>query len=297
LNKHLPPKKPVGVRRRDVQTLLGFSLPLWLSDLMINFRDNIQTILLGSLSTIANVGIYSIVSQVNMIGQMLLGSIIASAKPMIAELHDRGDDPQLSRLYQTTTKWLLMINLPVFLVMVLFPKQILSIFGNSFINGAGALVVLAFANLVNIGTGMCGAIIEMTGYTKLKLVNTFVRLITSVSFNFLLIPIWGIIGAAVAALLVEIIVNFLILFQIWFLFRMFPYNKHFFNLLVAGIAAFAATLIVNHFLPNQENLLYFLIGLAVMFGVYVGVSLVLGLAPEDRLLLSRLQKRVSSLVG
>jgi len=297
LHKQFSLKRQLGVSRGDIRTILGFSLPLWLAQLMVTFRGNVQTILLGSLSTIQNVGIFSVVNQVNVLGQMLHGSITEAARPLIAELHDRGDHEQMGRLYQTTTKWILIVNFPVFLIMVLFPVPILSIFGKSFVYGASALSILAFANLVNIGTGMCAAIIDMTGYSKLKLLNTFIRMICSIGFSFVFISLWGIIGAAVAALCVEIIVNLIILLEIWILFHILPYNKTFIKTLLAGAAAFTAAFTINQILPVQEKLFYTGISLLVMIAVYVSVSLSLGLAPEDRLILSRLQRRFSTFVS
>ena len=297
LNKQFPLKQSISVSSRDTRTVLSYSLPLWLSNLMVTFRGNAQTLLLGSLNTITGVGVYSVVDQVNQVGQMLFNSITTSARPMIAEIHDQGDNEQMGRLYQTTTKWIVMINLPVFLIMMLYPVPILTIFGKSFVNGAEAMIILALANLVDIGTGMCGAIVEMTGYTKLRLLNTFIRLIASLGLNFMLIPIWGILGAAISTLLVEIVINLLILLEVWFLFRLIPYNRHFFNPLIAGLAAFATGLTVNYLLPFQEKTIYVLFSLVAMLAVYVAVNLSLGLAPEDRLLVSRLHQRFGTLFG
>src|SRR5512145_2952088 len=114
-----------------------------------------------------------------------------SARPFIAELHDQQDFQQLGHLYQTTTRWTFTLSLPLFLVMVLFPTQILFIFGESFTAGATTLVLLAWSNLLNVGTGMGGIILEMTGHMRLKLANSVMRLGLYLSFSVLLIPRWG----------------------------------------------------------------------------------------------------------
>ena len=297
LNKHFPTKRPIGIQRKDVQTLLSYSLPLWLSDLMFKFRGNFQTVLLGSLNTIESVGVYSVVANLNVGVQLLFSSIATNAKPMIAELHDRGDLQQMGRVYQTTTKWITMVNLPVSLTMILFPVPILSIFGKSFENGAEAMIILALAQLVNIATGMCGSMAAMTGHPKLRLLNTAIRVGCSIVINLLLIPVWGMVGAAVAALLVEIIVNSIAVWQIWSLFGLLPYDKYILNPLIAGLGAFGAALISNRLLLVGEKPFYAVFSFVIMLAVYIGISLALGLAPEDRLLLSRLQRRFSGLTG
>ena len=296
LNKQFSLRRPIGVDLRNVRKMLTFSLPLWLSNLMVTFRNNLEAILLGSLNTITNVGIFRAVSQVNLLGEMVYSSIINSARPTIAELHDRGDREQLGQMYQTVTKWIMTLNLPVFLIIVLFPEPILSVFGKSFVNGASALAIMAWASFVNSGTGMCSSIIDMTGYSKLKLLNTLVRLVSSLVLNIFLIPRWGIMGAAITALIVEIVVNFLAILEVWILFRLLPYKNGILTPMLAGMAAFTAVYLINHLSAWRENPLWLVVSLLVMFSVYIGVILGLGLDPEDRMLLSHLQKRAKSII-
>ena len=251
--------------------------------------------MLGSLNTITSVGIFTVAHHLNSVSGLFFSSINTSARPLIAELHDRGDWQQMGRLYQTATKWSLTFYLPVFLAMVLFPAPILSIFGESFTGGAMALVILTWAELVNVGTGMGGIILEMTGYTNLKLVNSVVRIVLYLGLNWLLIPQWGIVGAAIAALVGEGVINLLRLLQVFILFRMLPYNKSFVKPIAAGLVMLAAVWAINQYFPVTTNLVYAVFTIPILFAVYGGMTLLLGLSTEDRLILSRVRLRSSSL--
>src|SRR5690606_14789174 len=167
LNELFPLRRPFHAAERNLREMVAFAFPDWLAGLLTTFRVNIQALLIGSLGSIAGVGIFSVADQLNKLGHDFYTSINTSADPYIAELHDSGRRKELEQLYQTATKWSLTINLPFFLAFVLFPHQILSIFGESFSGGAAALIILAWANLVDVGTGMCGTILSMSGYTKL----------------------------------------------------------------------------------------------------------------------------------
>ncbi|RPI78750.1 MAG: flippase, partial [Chloroflexi bacterium] len=193
--------------RRETREILSFSLPLWLSDMLVQFRGNIQTVLLGSLGSISGVGIFAIVNQVNLVGNIFHASLNQSARPLIAELSDRGDKFRMKQMYQTGTKWVVSLNLPMILIIILFPVELMSIFGKSFAAGAAALVIMAFAELVNVSTGMCGSIVDMSGHTRLKLANTIVRVAASIFFSFLLIPRYGLMGAAWTSLIQTVIAN------------------------------------------------------------------------------------------
>ncbi len=291
LNKQFRLKRPLRAAKREPRVILGFSVPIMLSDMMLRVRDNVQILLLGRLGTATSVGIFSVASQLNMFGGLFSSSINTSAKPVVAELHDRGDRQQLGHLYQTAAKWSLMTQLPMFLIIVLFSEQILSLFGKSFTDGATALVILACADLVNVGTGMGGTIIDMTGHTRLKLFNSIQRLILYVVLDLLLIPRWGLVGAATVVLITEFIINLLRLLEVYFLFRLWPYNRSALKPVAAAAAALAGALIVNRWFPADAGLIFLGINVAAVFAIYVGVTLLLGLSAEDRLMLSRFYQR------
>ena len=143
LNKEFSFRRPLRRAQRNYREIFAFSFPFWLSGLLTKFRKNIQTLLLGTLNTVTSVGIFAIVSRLNLVGHVVYSSVIASVKPHLAELYDKENRVQIGRLYQTTTRWTFMANLPLFLMMVLYPAAILSIFGRSFVGGATALAILA----------------------------------------------------------------------------------------------------------------------------------------------------------
>jgi len=297
LNKLFSLKRPLRAARRDVRAILDFSLPFWFSNLVTTFRGNLQMLFVGALNSVVGVGIFSVADHLNAVVGMFNSSINTSAKPIMAELHDRGDVGQMGRIYQMLTKWSFTLSFPIFLVMALFPGPILSIFGESFTGGTLVLVILAFENLVNVGTGMGGIILDMTGYTKLKLVNSVVRLILFAVLDVLLIPRWGIVGAALAALIAESAVNVLRLVQVYILFRLLPYNRSFAKPIVAGVAALIGALVVGTRLPAEPNILVMAIYALIVLAVYGGMLLLLGLSPEERSMLARLRRRASAVLS
>jgi O-antigen/teichoic acid export membrane protein len=293
LHKLFSLRRPLGGVRHSAREILSFSVPVHLSDLMTTFRENIQTLLLGALNNITSVGLFAVANQVNLVGHMFHTSMVAAANPIISELHDRGERDQLKRMYQTTTKWSFTVNLPLFLIMALFPTAVMSIFGKSFAAGAAALVLLAAANMMDAGTGTCGSIIDMTGYTKLKLVNALLRMGLSIGLSVLLIPPYGVLGAAAAGLIVVGTTNLLRLVEVFVLFRMLPYNASFIKPIAAGVIALLAALGLDELLPTAVHPAYAAIHISVLLVVYIGAIVGLGLTPEDRFILARLRGRLS----
>jgi O-antigen/teichoic acid export membrane protein len=252
---------------------------------------------LGALSTAANVGIFTAAIQINTVGLMFHNSIIAISAPIVSELYERGEREQMGRFYQTMTKWTFTLNLPLFLIVLLFPVPILSIFGQSFVNGVAALNILVWANLVRTGAGICGTVLDMTGNTSLKLVNSIVTFALTIGLNLLLIPVWGLIGAAVASLIAVVIINLLRLLEVFILFRLLPYNWSFIKPLAAGLVALVASWGVRLLSPPKVNLVYTAMNVVILLVVYAGMIILLGFSQEDRIVLTRVSRRMSAMLS
>jgi O-antigen/teichoic acid export membrane protein len=297
LNSLFPLKRPLRAARRDAREMLRFSLPVYLTNLIGIFGSNVKTILLGTMSTVTNVGIFVVANRINMIGGMFHQGIVTASAPIVSELYDRGEREQLGRFYQTVTKWTFTLNLPLFLIVLLFPVPILSIFGQSFVGGAAALTILAWANLVDTGTGICGTVLQMTGRTSLKLVNSLVTFVLTLSLNIVLIPRWGLMGAAIASLASAVTINLLRLSQVFILFRLFPYNLSFAKPVAAGLVTVAIVWGIGQLFHTEANLVYTAMNTVLLFVVYAGMILLLGLSQEDRTVLARLRRRAGTVLS
>ena len=287
---------PAGTRaaapRSEARSLLAFSLPVWLSNVVNTLGFNLQTTLLGALSTASAVGIFTIANQVTMLGTMFHAAIVSAAMPLFAAIHDRGDRDGLERLYQTTSKWTLAANLPLFLILVAFPTQILALFGPEFQDGALPLAIMAWAGLVNAATGTSGALLDMTGYTSLKLLNSSVAVGLGIGLNFVLIPPFGLVGAALAAVAAITVVNLMRLVEVRIIAHVSPYNRTFTKPIAAAAIAFLAGIASGAMLDTNAAV-EAIIGCAAIVGAYILATVRMGLTSDDRMILSRAWSRLS----
>ena len=292
LNRLFPLRRPWQAGRRSPREMLRFSLPVYGTSLIRQFGGNIQTFLLGAFHAVTTVGVFTVASRVNMIGHMFQMSIATTSAPIISGLFDQGKHGQLARFYQTMTKWIFTVNLPLFLIMQLFPEAILSIFGREFVGGALALSILAWGNLVDAGTGICGEVLDMTGRTGLKLFNGIAAFGLLIGLNLLLTPRWGLLGAATAAAIAKSVLNLLRLAEVYVVHKMLPYNPSFLKPVAAALAALAITWAVRQWLLTEETLFLTAINIAILLAAYVGAIVLLGLDQEDRTLLRRIGGRM-----
>ena len=279
--------------RRDARGVFRFALPLWFSGMLRQFRGNLVALLLGATGPVANVGVFAVVNKINLVGHVWLLSIVMAVKPTMAQLHDRGDRAELSRVYTSTTRWSLILALPFVIAMVLYREPILATFGTSFAAGSSALVILAMAELANAGTGTCQSMIDMTGHTRLKVANAVLWTVLLIGSGSFLIPRWGVVGAATASLIAIATVNFLSVAEVWALEHVVPFDRAFWKPLAAGAGAWTTGLLLDTLMPVGADLAPAVVQGIVVVAVFAGLIGLFGVAPEDRLVLDRIGESVA----
>ncbi len=292
VNRLFPLRGTKITPKRAPGQLMRFSLPVFFSNVITTFGSNLQTLFLGAMSTIGAVGVFAVANQVNLVGSIFQSAVVASSMPLFAESQDKGDRRGLEHLYQTTSKWSVSLNLPFFLMVIAFPQALLAIFGREFEAGQIALIILAWANLVNAATGTSGAVLDMTGHTKVKLLNSSVAVGLGFGLSFLLIPPLGLVGAAIAAFASQSAVNVMRLAEVALLVKASPYNRTYLKPIIAGLVAWLAGIVVGSILRDAGPVAELLVGLTSLFGVYGVVLVLLGLDPEDHLVLDRIKGRL-----
>ncbi len=274
--------RPLRGARRDVWSMLRFALPVYFSNIVTTVGSNLQIIMLTALGSLAAVGIFAVADQLNLISALFHTSIVAAAMPLFAQLQDENDIAGVGGLYRTTSLWTFALDLPVFLVVVLVPAELLSVFGPEFTNGAPALVILAVAALVNVATGTSGAVLDMTGHTNVKFLNATLSASVAIVLGLLLIPSLQMLGAAISVFAATALVNIVRVVEVAALVHVTPYDRAYLKpILAAGVSALASipVLVSTQSLPPWVRAAT--LALVVVI-VYVLVLVKVGVSPADR---------------
>ncbi len=195
---------------RDREWLLT-ALPLLLIVGLNLISSRIDVIMLGMLSEIEHVGIYSAASRVADVVVFGLVSANAVVAPMIARLHSTGRQEELQRMVYLAAKGICLLTLPIALILLIFGHQILGLFGQGFSAGYPVLVILVCGQLVNALAGPVGYLMTMTGHQVKAARMVGISAMLNLALNGLLIPVWGMIGAAIATAISTVTWNILML--------------------------------------------------------------------------------------
>ena len=197
------------IRPQRVKTLLADSWPLMLSGMAIMVYMRIDQIMLGQLLGDESVGIYTAAVKISEIVYFIPMSIAASAFPAIVEVRKRDEAlyyRRLQRLYDLMVALSLAVALPV---TFLSDWMVTFLFGSAY-RAAGPVLAIHIWAGVFVFLGVAGAkwyIVE--NLQKISLINTSIGAATNIVLNYVLIPRWGIAGAAWATVVSQCIVAYL----------------------------------------------------------------------------------------
>lgn len=278
---------------RPTGELLRFSFPLFLSLLLNQFGRRFETLVLGSFGVLADVGVYSVMLNLSNVGGMAAEGLRKVSNPIISDLHHQRKFADLERYHQTIAKWTFTFNLPIFLTIMLFAKNLLLIFGRDFTAGMAGLVILAAGTLFNASMGNSSVLLAMSGHTRIFFYNSLVYLAVTLLLDFTLIPQWHLLGAAIAGAVTLLLINLLRLVQVYlYVEKILPFNRTFLKPLLAGLVAAALVFVARRFVFTASPLAQLLALGALLWVIYGAVVFLLKLSYEEQLLLDKVLQKL-----
>jgi O-antigen/teichoic acid export membrane protein len=272
--------------------LFRFSIPLllvFIVNMIIMWTD---TLMLGYFKTSREVGIYSAALRTAMFITTFLISFNSIFAPVISDLHNRRETKKLESLFKTVSKWIYMASLPLFLLLVLLPKEVMSMFGPEFIAGSVPLIILAFANVTNSGTGCVGYMIIMSGKQDLMMYNSLGVCFLNIILNYLLIPSYGIIGASIASGVSLAVYAIVLLIEVYVLLKIHPYNIMFLKITFLGLLLYGIFSMLKYTVPDLTGVLRVLFFVPVFLSFYVWLIYKWGTDDDDRIVIGFLKGRL-----
>lgn len=188
--------------------LLKESFPMFLSNSAFFIMTWADVLMLSYFLSEDQTGIYNNASKVANLNIVFLFAINAIAAPKLAEFNSNQDVNSIKDFTKTTSKYSILLALPILVVILFFSKELLGFFGEKTAEGYIVLIVLACGQFFNAACGSVVNVLNMTGYEKnARNVIVFTTIINLV-LNYLLIPEYGILGAAISTSISVFIWNF-----------------------------------------------------------------------------------------
>lgn len=155
----------------------------------------VLTALLGGL---AGAALFTAATRITVAGQTAAQAVLHAAQPRFAEQVAAGDHAGARNLYRAVAAWLVCLNWPLYLTVLVFSGEVMGLFGPAYASGAAALAVVCAGQMAATALGPGDLVLSMTGRTGMNLLNNVLALAANVLLCVLFVPPLGAVGAAAA---------------------------------------------------------------------------------------------------
>ena len=196
--------------RYDFRLWFDVSLPLVLVEGLLQLMNNVDVLLVGALLTPADVGHYYAATRILTLVGFVPVAVIAVTAPSFAHFSAKDDTANLSRSVNQAMALSFWPALAIALAMILVGPLLLAAFGATFTDAYGALLILMIAAVARAALAPAQTMLVMTGHHRAGMAILGGAVVVNAGLNLLMIPAFGITGAAIAtalAVLMEIAVS------------------------------------------------------------------------------------------
>ena len=198
----------------EIKPLLRVAFPMLLSTSMFMIMSWTDTIMIGYYLDESDVGVYRLAFKVATLITFAQFAINSIAAPMFSSFYAKNDLAGMKKITRNIGYMNIAISTPIFIVILIFPSFVLDFFGEEFSVGVAPLIVLAVGQIINALCGPVMYLLNMTGKEKKARNIIIVASVINLGLNVYFIPIYGLMGAAVATAISTAVWNVMAVIQI-----------------------------------------------------------------------------------
>lgn len=238
------------------------------------------------------VGVYGVAYAATSFMGMLSTAFNFLGSPVASELEHGGNVDDVMRVFQSIARWLVVGSVCVLVPLGVFSTEFISIvYQSKYASGGLALTILTAGFAIKNVMSIHGPILEALGHAKILSFNSITAAVTNLILNVILIPRYGIVGAATATVLSFVLRDGLAALEV----------RHFLGITPISWQAVGPAAISIPFLggiavliaPSVPGTFLWLLGVSGVLSVlYSGVVLlVFGLTPTEVMILRSIEEK------
>ncbi len=180
------------------RTWMSSGLILMLAQGMKLIYQRTPIVLLGSLQGSDAVALFNAANRYTEMAALVLMLFNLVLSPVVASLYASGDIQRLQRIVKLIIFVSVLLSSPIIFGLLVYGSELLAVFGDEFVMAKNALSILTFGQIMNVLTGPAGVLLMMTGHERDTSVIIGVGAFTNIALNLIMIPLYGVNGAAIA---------------------------------------------------------------------------------------------------
>lgn len=169
---------------------------------LINFR--IDQVMLSFLTNDLTVGLYSAAYKIIDILSILPSLLLASLYPVFSVLYYK-NKPLFHKIFNLSLRYSITLAFPIVVGIHLLSNNIIMLaYGDAYIDSVPVLKILIFISLISFINTPLFVVLNAIGKQKITMINAGFTALVNIIMNIILIPKYGIMGAAFSTIISEL---------------------------------------------------------------------------------------------
>lgn len=197
-----------------VSELKASAVPLWISSMMVICIEWFGILFSGAYFPPEEVALLAISQRLALSISFLLVIVNFVVAPMFASSYKSGNLSALRSTSLACSRVLVFCAIPIVFVFFIYADQILSLFGDEYKSAKHLLRILVIGQFVNLCCGSVANLLSMTGKEKYVRNAILTTGLLCIGTTIILVPVYGVIGAAIATCISVVIQNFIMIYYV-----------------------------------------------------------------------------------
>jgi len=277
-------------RSFDYTSVLKYSFLIIIAGSVSMILLDLDKFMLGKLIEIDNIAYYSVAIFIATVIAVPARAMSQITNPLTASYLNNNDKDDLAQLYKKSSINLFIIGGFIFVLIVINISQLYEFLNEEYRQGLFIVIIISAAKLFENLLGNNNAILFNSNYYRIILVFGVCIVLFAILLNYLLIPIYGINGAAIASFIAFMVYGVLKIWYVYKKFRMYPFTiKTWHTFLVILILSLGFYFWEFNFHP----IINIILKSFIVSVLYVFASFKFNLSDDIAVILSKLLKRNS----
>ena len=268
-----------GISKRFKGIMYKYSIWNYFNSLGAILVNSLDVLMIAHYIGIKATGVYTTIVFLASAIQVPYKAIIRVSSPLVAEYWKSKDMIAMEDIYKKVSSVSLVIGLGSFMILWLNIDYLFSFLKSEFQDGIWVFFFLMMGRLLDMFFGLNGSIFATSKKYKYDLAFTIILILSVFALNLYLIPIYGIIGAAISTGCALVFYNLGRLLFVYFVFKLNPFSL---RQLPIILIALGVLFLGNAFSDLFDNgILQLAFQCALVIGLFFGPILIFNLEPES----------------
>lgn len=232
--------KYIAISSKMKRIILNYSGFNYLNSMGTSVIITIDALMVAGMIGMSETGVYTTITFVSRALTIPYAAIMRVSAPLVPKLWKERNTEGMKELYQKVSSVSLIIGLTLFMLVWVNREDLFQLLPKEFEAGIYVFLFIMIGRIVDMFCGLNGTILITSKKYKYDVIFTAALMILVVVLNLQMIPLWGMVGAAISTATAYILFNVARIVFVWAQFKIHPFTTRQFIALLVFIGSIAA---------------------------------------------------------